>query len=95
MHRIVRSVLLVALFAGLAGNLHAQGVSFEPGVEYFAGIGPWSVAVGDFNGDGIPDLAVADYSFPPSQAPSRYCSAMAMAPFRRQGTSLPASRLNP
>jgi hypothetical protein len=30
-------------------------------VNYPAGRGPVSVAVGDFNGDGLPDLAVADF----------------------------------
>ena len=78
MPKIMTSILLVALFAGLAGNLHAQGISFQPAVNftitppgcpgvcfgpavnYPAGFGPWSVAVGDFNGDGLPDLAVAN-----------------------------------
>ncbi len=34
--------------------------TFQPAQTFAAGIGPNSVAVGDFNGDGIPDLAVAD-----------------------------------
>jgi hypothetical protein len=34
--------------------------SFQPAVNYAAGVGPASVAVGDFNRDGIPDLAVAN-----------------------------------
>jgi Concanavalin A-like lectin/glucanases superfamily/FG-GAP-like repeat/PKD domain/Cadherin domain/RTX calcium-binding nonapeptide repeat (4 copies)/FG-GAP repeat len=37
--------------------------SFKPAVQYAVGSfgsGPWSVAVGDFNGDGHPDLVTAD-----------------------------------
>src|SRR5215813_556245 len=37
-----------------------QVVSFEPAVNYSAGNSPASVAVGDFNRDGAPDLAVAN-----------------------------------
>jgi hypothetical protein len=35
--------------------------TFQPAVTYAVGTGPDSVAVGDFIGDGIPDLAVANY----------------------------------
>jgi hypothetical protein len=35
--------------------------TFLPAVNYPAGTNPVSVAVGDFNGDGWPDLAVANY----------------------------------
>src|SRR5437773_2035154 len=40
----------------------AQTVSFLTRVDYAAGTNPASVAVGDFNRDGLPDLAVADYN---------------------------------
>src|ERR1022692_2670280 len=36
--------------------------TFQPQVSYAAGNSPLSVAVGDFNGDGKPDLAVAGYN---------------------------------
>ena len=35
--------------------------TFQAAVNYPAGLNPFSVAVGDFNGDGKPDLAVANY----------------------------------
>jgi hypothetical protein len=34
--------------------------TFQPARNFLAGSNPWGVAVGDFNGDGIPDLAVAN-----------------------------------
>jgi hypothetical protein len=36
--------------------------TFRPAVTYSAGMNPWSVAVGDFDDDGNPDLAVANES---------------------------------
>ena len=50
------------LFAAAA---EAQGVSFIVRTDFGAGSSPVSVAVGDFNGDGTPDLAVANnlYSY--------------------------------
>src|SRR5439155_11609832 len=35
--------------------------SFRAAVNYSAGITPFSIAVSDFNGDGKPDLAVANF----------------------------------
>jgi hypothetical protein len=59
--------LAVADHGGLQGNGAGVSVllgngdgSFQPAHTYDAGSGPYSVAVGDFNGDGIPDLAVAN-----------------------------------
>jgi len=44
----------------IAESALAQGVSFEDARNFQAGVEPHSVAVGDFNGDGVPDLAVAN-----------------------------------
>src|SRR5437667_2569204 len=40
---------------------HRDLLSFITAPTYAAGSRPDSAAVGDFNGDGIPDLAVANY----------------------------------
>src|SRR5215471_5327686 len=60
MHRIMTSILSLLLFIPAAENLYAQGVSFQPAVDYFADPGPSSVAVADFNGDRVPDLAMSN-----------------------------------
>ena len=52
-----RPCSFVCLVLLLTTPLCAQ---FEPRVDYAAGPTPFSVAVGDFNGDGIPDLAVVN-----------------------------------
>ncbi len=57
---LIRSSL-VAVFCGLVSSLQASA-GFLATPTYPAGISPQSVAVGDFNGDGIPDLAVANYT---------------------------------
>ncbi|TAJ99361.1 VCBS repeat-containing protein, partial [bacterium] len=44
----------------LAGCALTQNVSFIARRDFVAGVGPVSVAVGDFNGDGRQDLAVAN-----------------------------------
>src|SRR5215468_4817776 len=57
--------LLLSRLAGAQGSarsisVQGQEVSFEPAVDYSAGDSPVSVAVGDFNGDGAPDLVLAN-----------------------------------
>jgi hypothetical protein len=47
--------------AGVSILLGKGDGTFQAAVLYRAGIAPGGVAAGDFNGDGIPDLAVADY----------------------------------
>src|SRR5215218_10021337 len=63
---LIASTLLAALLlvpTALAGTAMAQAqtqASFGPAANVATGDGPASVAVGDFNGDGNPDLAVAN-----------------------------------
>jgi hypothetical protein len=64
------SIMVVSLFTPLfggpvplrlsSGTALAQGATFSPAVNYAVGTWPYSVAVGDFNADGNPDLAVAN-----------------------------------
>ncbi len=51
-------LFLLALPVFLPAAAPAQTVSFAAGKTFTTGIGPKSIAVGDFNRDGIPDLAV-------------------------------------
>jgi FG-GAP repeat len=69
MHRrITMSVMTLGLLLGLARVSHGQpgegcttpSFSQPAGSPVGAGDGPQSVAVGDFNRDGTPDLAVAN-----------------------------------
>ena len=46
----------------VAMSVEAQGVSFEAARNFPVGMRPFSVATGDFNGDGVPDLAVANFN---------------------------------
>ena len=42
-------------------NLGKPGAVLLPRRTYAAGSVPWSVAIGDLNGDGKPDLATAEH----------------------------------
>jgi hypothetical protein len=55
---------LSVVFAGgvrvLLGN--GDGTFQATQISYVGGTGPWAFVAGDFNGDGLPDLAVANAS---------------------------------
>src|SRR5262249_8070547 len=53
--------VLALVVVSTATPTRAQGVSFIARRDFVAGARPISVAVGDFNGDGIKDLAVANF----------------------------------
>src|ERR1700678_1481996 len=57
---MVRRTLLGLLFCILPGALLAQAGQFLQASLYPVGASPSAVAVGDFNGDGIPDIGVAN-----------------------------------
>ena len=61
MTRASRVFLMAVSHLLFAAAAEAQGVSFIARTDFGAGSSPLSVAVGDFNGDGKPDLAVANY----------------------------------
>jgi hypothetical protein len=54
------AVIATVVLLTAALNTNAQ-VVFGAGANYPAGTGPWGVVSGDFNGDGRPDLAVANH----------------------------------
>src|SRR5713101_2584118 len=59
--RVLSLSLLVVILSGpLEPDAAAQTVSFGPHTDFGTGSEPRSVAVGDFNGDGKLDLAVAN-----------------------------------
>ena len=60
-HRLVARVLLCLAFSYAVPLVIAQ-VNFSTPVSYPVGTAPAAVAVGDFNGDGKPDLAVVNSS---------------------------------
>ena len=66
------ATLCFAVLLAAAAPASAQSVSFAAPATFAVGLSPVSVAVGDFNGDSDPDLAVANLRSPTT---SRSCSA--------------------
>src|SRR6185369_16139456 len=60
--RVLRFSLLVVILGGLLEfDAAAQTITFGTKTDFGTGASPLSVAVGDFNGDGKLDLAVANF----------------------------------
>ncbi len=57
---IVAAIPLMLLLGAITPLSAAGDPLFAPAVPYQVGVGPESVAIGDFDGDGSPDLAVAN-----------------------------------
>jgi hypothetical protein len=55
-------IACLAIFALIATEALARPLRFAPAQSYDVGKNPTAVALGDFNGDGAPDIAVADYT---------------------------------
>jgi hypothetical protein len=67
-----------------------SGLSFAPPVDYLTYAGSFLVALGDLNGDGKPDLVVANYSSPPSMGGSGGAGGSGTGGYATGGTGTPA-----
>src|SRR5215471_19365192 len=61
---LARSIGLAVCFTVQATMASPEDVSFTLRGSFGAGISPTSLAIGDFNGDGISDVAVTNYVVP-------------------------------
>src|SRR5205085_105344 len=59
---LIQATVVVALIPLMRGSVLASPAFASPFLASDAGSQPFSVAVGDLNGDGTPDLAVANYN---------------------------------
>ena len=66
---------------------HTPTVNFSPPSTTPVGANPFGVAVGDFNCDGIPNLAVANVNQALTMARSAFSSATGTAPLKSQSPS--------
>jgi hypothetical protein len=57
---VLASMLVLAGSLGVAALFAGAAPSFAPARSYATGLGPTSVAIGDLNGDGKPDMATAN-----------------------------------
>lgn len=62
--RVALLAVTLLLVLSLTNPANAANVGFKPAVTYPVGTGPAAVAIGDFNGDGKGDLAVANFGNP-------------------------------
>ena len=86
LHRSICRLLPLALGLASLPPLASTG-TFHTGTDYTVGLNPNATAVGDFNGDGKADLAVANRNsntvsilLGNGDAPSRRASTIARAP---------------
>lgn len=61
-HRFISCVLVLISLLFSTPQASAQAVSFIGARQFDVGFYPHSIAAGDFNGDGLPDLVVVDFS---------------------------------
>src|SRR4029077_19667597 len=62
--RCVARLVGVLVFACVLSHSAQATVGFKSAVSYPVGTAPLAIAIGDFNGDGKPDLAVANAGNP-------------------------------
>jgi hypothetical protein len=59
--RRLLAILILAIAARVAAQCQCPAASFGPAAAFFfSGVLPQAAAAADFNGDGVPDLAIAD-----------------------------------
>ena len=65
MKRLYKPLLIVLwllLFGAFSSTILGQTITFNTKTDFTTGTNPLYVSIGDLNGDGLPDLAVANFS---------------------------------